>query len=215
MAADALAADDLLPGFTIRRFKTAGAEINAAVGGDGPAPRLPSQFAVASGLWPDRMCCPSAKPVRCRGDILAPFNPPREAPSPTPNPQLAVCVSTAMKQNRPPRMPCRTGARCVDPPPSSRRNVARPKRRWTDRDQSPLQERQPDLHGAGSASHRVDCRAQGQPIWWKPQGGRRGRDGNRKPRECRGISSVPDGHLVTVHPGTSAIRAAANDAGGQ
>src|SRR5688572_30080354 len=36
MVADAPATEDLLPGFTIRRFKTAGAEINAAVGGDGP-----------------------------------------------------------------------------------------------------------------------------------------------------------------------------------
>src|SRR3546814_4180210 len=35
MDADATVAE-LLPGFTRRRFKTAGAEINAAVGGDGP-----------------------------------------------------------------------------------------------------------------------------------------------------------------------------------
>src|SRR3546814_14573164 len=35
MDADAPVAE-LLPGFTRRRFKTAGAEINAAVGGDGP-----------------------------------------------------------------------------------------------------------------------------------------------------------------------------------
>ena len=36
MVADAPATEDLLPGFTLSRFKTAGAEINAAVGGDGP-----------------------------------------------------------------------------------------------------------------------------------------------------------------------------------
>src|SRR3546814_20869258 len=36
MLADASAAADLLPGFTLRRFTTAGAEINAAVGGEGP-----------------------------------------------------------------------------------------------------------------------------------------------------------------------------------
>jgi haloacetate dehalogenase len=36
MRADAAATADLLPGFQHRRFTTAGAEINAAVGGDGP-----------------------------------------------------------------------------------------------------------------------------------------------------------------------------------
>ena len=36
MHADAAAKDDLLPGFERRRFTTAGAEINAAVGGEGP-----------------------------------------------------------------------------------------------------------------------------------------------------------------------------------
>ena len=36
MHADAAAKDALLPGFERRRFTTAGAEINAAVGGEGP-----------------------------------------------------------------------------------------------------------------------------------------------------------------------------------
>jgi haloacetate dehalogenase len=36
MVADVPAAAELLPGFQTRRFRTAGAEINAAVGGEGP-----------------------------------------------------------------------------------------------------------------------------------------------------------------------------------